>query len=243
MRIKFQNLSKKFNDERVLRDINFDEEITSLAIIGASGGGKSTLLKIIGGLMEIEEGAMFINGREIKFEENELLEYRKNIGFIFQQNGLFKHMTVLENIVHPLVYVHKYDKKVATDIAIKLLKRFGLEGERDKKPSELSGGQIQRAGIIRALAPKPKFLLFDEPTSALDPEYTIEVLDIIKELKNEGIEFIIVTHEMGFAKSACDKVLFLYNGDILEYGESSEIFHSPKTEELQRFLSKLLEYN
>lgn len=244
MRIKFENLSKKYRDDSlVLKDINFDDEIKSLAIIGASGGGKSTLLKMIGGLIEVEEGKIYIDDREISYVEKDLLEYRKNIGFIFQQNGLFKHMTVLENIVYPLIHVHNYKREIANDIAIKLLRKFGLEKEKEKKPSELSGGQIQRVGIIRALAPKPKFLLFDEPTSALDPEYTVEVLNIIKELKKEGIEFIIVTHEMGFARYTCDKVIFLHNGDILEYGDSEQTFTSPKTKELQQFLGKLLEYN
>ena len=152
-------------------------------------------------------------------------------------------MSVIENIVNPLVNVHNYSLDEAKKIAFSLLKRFGLENERDKKPFELSGGQKQRVGIARALAHKPKFLLFDEPTSALDPEYTVEVLDIIKELKEENIDFIIVTHEMGFARNACDKVCFLYNGEIIEYGESSEIFTASKTSELKKFLSKLLEWN
>ena len=245
MRVKLKNLSKTFQKENfILKNINFDEEIHSLAIIGPSGGGKSTLLKILAGLLPPTGGEVFIDNQPLDFnDEKKLRGYRKSIGFIFQQDGLFKHMSVIENIVNPLVNVHNYSLDEAKKIAFSLLKRFGLENERDKKPFELSGGQKQRVGIARALAHKPKFLLFDEPTSALDPEYTVEVLDIIKELKEENIDFIIVTHEMGVARNACDKVCFLYNGEIIEYGESSEIFTASKTSELKKFLSKLLEWN
>ncbi|NME36238.1 MULTISPECIES: amino acid ABC transporter ATP-binding protein [Fusobacterium] len=244
MKVKLKNLSKNFENNRsILKNINFNEEVHSLAIIGPSGGGKSTLLKIIGGLISPTIGEVEIDENKLSFSESELFKYRKSIGFIFQQDGLFKHMTVLENIIIPLIHVHGYSEEKAKKIALSLLKRFGLEKEINKKPFELSGGQKQRVGIARALAPKPKFLLFDEPTSALDPEYTVEVLDIIKELKDEGIDFIIVTHEMGFARHACDKVCFLYDGDILEYGDSSEIFTNPSSKELQNFLGKLLEWN
>ncbi|WP_027128336.1 amino acid ABC transporter ATP-binding protein [Fusobacterium perfoetens] len=244
MKVNLKNLSKSFENKRtVLKNINFHEEVHSLAIIGPSGGGKSTLLKIIGGLINPTSGEIEIDGNKLSFSENELFKYRKSIGFIFQQDGLFKHMTVLENIIIPLIHVHGYGEEEAKEKALSLLKRFGLEKEINKKPFELSGGQKQRVGIVRALAHRPKFLLFDEPTSALDPEYTVEVLDIIKELKDEGIDFIIVTHEMGFARHACDKVCFLYDGDILEYGDSSEIFTNPSSKELKKFLGKILEWN
>lgn len=244
MKVKLKNLSKNFENNRsILKNINFDEEVHSLAIIGSSGVGKSTLLKIIGGLIYPTSGEIEIDGNKLSFSENELFKYRKSIGFIFQQDGLFKHMTVLENIIVPLIQVHGYNEEQAKERALSLLKRFGLEKEINKKPFELSGGQKQRIGIARALAPRPKFLLFDEPTSALDPEYTVEVLDIIKELKDEGIDFIIVTHEMGFARHACDKVCFLYDGNILEYGDSLEIFTNPSSKELKKFLGKILEWN
>lgn len=244
MRIKLQNISKKFSDNNIiLNGIDFEDDVKSLAIIGPSGGGKSTLLKIIAGLVEPTDGSVEIDGKVLNFNENELLEYRRSIGFIFQQEGLFKHMTVLENIVNPLVNVHGYELEEAKEIALKYLERFGLQNEINKRPAELSGGQKQRISIIRAITFKPRFLLFDEPTSALDPEYTVEVLDVIRELKSEGIDFIIVTHEMGFARHACDKVCFLYNGELLEYGESSKVFTNPATPELKRFLSKLLEWN
>lgn len=243
MRIKLTNLSKNFSEGRkILDNINFDEEINSLAIIGPSGGGKSTLLKIIAGLLSQSSGELEIDGTIIGQTEDELINYRKSIGFIFQHDGLFKHMSVIENIVNPLVHVHGYEIDEAREIALMYLKRFGLEKEIDKFPHELSGGQQQRVSIARAISFKPKFLLFDEPTSALDPEYTVEVLDIINELKEEGVNFIIVTHEMGFARHACEKVCFLYGGKILEYGESSKVFTNPSSVELKRFLGKLLEW-
>ncbi len=244
MKIKIQELYKSFDSNTlVLENLNFQDEIHSLAIIGPSGGGKSTFLRILGGLLEPTKGKIWINHKEILFQEEELQEYRKTIGFVFQQNGLLNHMTSLENIAHPLREVHGYSKKEADKIATDLLIRFGLEEAIHKKPSALSGGQKQRVGIARAIAPKPQFLLFDEPTSALDPEYTIEVLNIINELKEEGIDFIIVTHEMGFARHACDKVAFLAENKLLEYGNSSEVFSNPKNEKLKTFLDKLLEWN
>ena len=244
MKIKIENLTKKFSENRyILKDINLNDDIKSLAIIGPSGGGKSTLLKIIAGLITPTDGKIEINNITLNFTEEELLKYRRSIGFIFQQDGLFKHMTVLENIVNPLVQVHNYEIEEAKKVALKYLTRFGLKDEINKRPFELSGGQKQRVSIARAIAFKPKFLLFDEPTSALDPEYTVEVLDIINELRDEGINFIIVTHEMGFARHACEKVCFLYGGKILEYGDSAKIFTNPSTPELKKFLGKLLEWN
>lgn len=244
MKIKLENLTKKFSNGKVILDgINLEDDIKSLAIIGPSGGGKSTLLKIIAGLIQSSGGSVEVDGILVPLSEDRLVEYRRAIGFIFQQDGLFKHMTVLENIVNPLIHVHNYDAEEAKRVAISYLERFGLKEEMDKRPHELSGGQKQRISIARAVAFKPKFLLFDEPTSALDPEYTVEVLDVINELRDEGINFIIVTHEMGFARHACEKVCFLYDGKILEYGDSSQIFSNPSTVELKNFLGKLLEWN
>ena len=244
MKIKIQDLSKSFiQGKDILKNLNFNDDIHSLAIIGPSGGGKSTLLRILGGLLAPTNGEIWINDKKINYEETLLHNYRKEIGFVFQQNGLLKHMTALENITHPLIEVHGYSQEEANKIGLELLTRFGLKNDIHKKPSALSGGQKQRVGIARAIAPKPNFLLFDEPTSALDPEYTIEVLDIIRELQTEGIDFIIVTHEMGFARHACEKVAFLADNQLLEYGNSEEIFNSPKNYKLQKFLKKLLERN
>lgn len=244
MKIKFEGLSKEFQDgKQILKSMNFCDDIHTLAIIGPSGGGKSTLLRILGGLIAPTSGRIWIDGEELSFDETSLHNYRKKIAFVFQQSGLFKHMTALENITVPLVQVHGYTKEAAFKRAMELLTRLGLNEDADKKPSALSGGQKQRIAIARAIAPKPKLLLLDEPTSALDPEYTNEVLDLVNELKNEGIDFIIVTHEMGFARHACDKAAFLSNGTLMEFGKSEDIFLSPKTDHLQKFLSRLLEWN
>ncbi len=244
MKIEFYGLVKQFDDDRViLKSIDFCDDIHTLAIIGPSGGGKSTLLRIIGGLILPTAGEIYVDGEKVSADENELQKYRKNIGYVFQQGGLFRHMTAIENITVPLIKVHGYSKEQAEERAGELLGRFGLLEEGHKRPAALSGGQQQRVAIARAIAAKPKMLLLDEPTSALDPEYTTEVLDIIHELKQQGIDFIIVTHEMGFARHACDKVAFLCDGQLMEYGESSRLFNQPETEQFRTFLGKLLEWN
>lgn len=244
MKVEFNGLSKEFQDNRIiLKPMNFSDDIHTLAIIGPSGGGKSTLLRIIGGLISPSSGTLFLDGMQLPEKEEELQKFRKKIGFVFQQGGLFRHMTARENIMFPLIKVHNYSEKEAKKCADNLIERFGMLNDADKRPFLLSGGQQQRISIARAIAPKPKILLLDEPTSALDPEYTTEVLDIVNELKDEGMDFIIVTHEMGFARHACEKVAFLYNGELMEYGKSNEMFNNPKTNELKNFLGKLLEWN
>lgn len=244
MKIEFQNLSKQFEDGKpVLKPMDFSDDVHALAIIGPSGGGKSTLLRIIGGLTAPTTGVLHVDGEMVDSKEASLLRYRRKLGFVFQQGGLFRHMNAMANIAVPLEQVHGYSHEEACGLAMELLARFGLKDDWKKKPAELSGGQQQRVAIARAVAAKPKLLLLDEPTSALDPEYTTEVLDIIHELKNEGLDFIIVTHEMGFARHACDKAAFLCEGTLMEYGESGQIFALPKTEKLRRFLGKLLEWN
>ena len=244
MKIEFRGLVKKFEDGRtVLDSLDFADEIRTLAIIGPSGGGKSTLLRILGGLILPTAGEVWVNGTPVPSGEEQLQRYRKEIGFVFQHGGLFRHMTALENITVPLTLVHSYASQEAAQRALELLERFGLKEDIHKRPSQLSGGQQQRVAIARAIAARPKFLLLDEPTSALDPEYTSEVLDIISELKNEGMELVIVTHEMGFARHACEKAAFLSEGRLLEYGGSAELFTSPQTRQLKQFLGKLLAWN
>ena len=223
--------------------MDFEDEVQTLAIIGPSGGGKSTLLRILGGLIAPTGGRLWIDGEEIIQNEAALLQYRKKIGFVFQQGGLFRHMSARDNIAIPLEQVHGFDRAASCERAMELLERFGLKDDAEKKPAALSGGQQQRVAIARAVAARPKLLLLDEPTSALDPEYTTEVLDVIRELKEEGMRFIIVTHEMGFARHACDKAAFLCEGSLMEYGESAQLFARPQTEQLKRFLGKLLEWN
>lgn len=243
MKVKLNQLTKCFGEHKVLDAIDFEDEITTLAIIGTSGGGKSTLLRILGGLIEATDGQAVINGQCITEKGASLLEYRRKIGFVFQQNGLLKHLTALQNVTMPLIKVHGYSKEKAEERAMELLNHFGLKKEAGKRPIALSGGQNQRIAIARAIAPNPKFLLLDEPTSALDPEYTIAILNMIQELKQEKMDFIIVTHEMGFARHACEKTMFLNDGRILEYGKSEEIFSEPKTPQLKHFLDNLLEWN
>jgi len=244
MKIEIKGLSKRFDDNRqVLDGIDFYDDISTLSIIGPSGGGKSTLLRVIGGLLPPSAGRLHINGAEIPRSEAGLVNYRKRIGYVFQQGGLFRHLTGFQNITVPIMKVHGFSKRAAEERAFGLLERFGLIHDAQKKPGALSGGQQQRIAIARAIAPKPEILLLDEPTSALDPEYTTEVLDMINELKLEGVNFIIVTHEMGFAWHACEKVIFLCEGRILESGLSGEVFTNPQTHQFARFLDKLLEWN
>jgi len=239
MRLEIKGLGKTFDGQKmVLKDIDYSGDIETLALIGRSGCGKSTFLRILGGLIPASAGIVLLGGEEAKDSE----DYRKNIGFVFQQGGLFFHLSAMENITLPLIKVHGLTKERARERAEELLTRFGLLGEADKKPAQLSGGQKQRISIARAVAPKPKMLLLDEPTSALDPEYTTEVLGMIRELKDEQLSFIIATHEMGFAYHACDKLIFMSEGSILESGYSKEIFAEPRTSALAEFLSKLLEW-
>lgn len=243
MKLKITNLYKSFENEvDVLKGINIDIDVSTLAIIGPSGCGKSTLLKIIGGLLDFNDGEITIDDLKLGHTEKELHQYRKKIGFVFQQSGLFKQLKVIDNITLPLEVVHGYAKKEARKRAMELLKRFGLEDSAQKMPAMLSGGEKQRVAIVRAIAPKPKVLLLDEPTSALDPEYTNEVLDVLSELENDGVKFIIVTHEMGFARHACHDILFMKDGKIFESGKSKEVCTNPQTPELEKFLSKLLEW-
>lgn len=244
MNIRIDSLSKSFSDrQQVLKGINYCDDIRTLSIIGPSGGGKSTLLRALGGLILPDSGTIWMDGEKLPNTEDELVRYRRNIGFVFQQGGLFRHMTGLENIIVPLVKVHGFSESAAKARAYELLERFGLTDEAYKRPRELSGGQQQRVAIARSIAPKPKILLLDEPTSALDPEYTSEILDMINELKQEDINFIIVTHELGFAWHACEKTAFLSDGVLAECGRSDEVFANPKTPQLRRYLSKLLQWN
>lgn len=244
MKIEFQGLTKQYDEEHVvLRQMDFSDDIHTLAIIGPSGGGKSTLLRILGGLLLPTAGQVSVDGEEVPTDEKALQAYRRKLGFVFQQGGLFRHMSAVENIALPLEKVHGYGRDEALRRAEELLERFGLGADGRKKPGALSGGQQQRVAIARAVAARPRLLLLDEPTSALDPEYTNEVLDVIRELKDDGMDFVIVTHEMGFARHACEKALFLCDGSLMEYGDSAALFEHPKTSQLERFLSRLLEWN
>lgn len=244
MNIRLDGITMVFSDgNRVLDDISFSCDAQALALIGPSGCGKSTFLRIAGGLLRQTAGTVTLDGIRQPNTEAELVQYRRKLGYVFQQNGLFRHLDAVSNIELPLKTVHGVDAARAHDIAMGLLQRFGLESAARKRPGELSGGQQQRVAIARAIAPNPSILLLDEPTSALDPEYTSEVLDMVAELRESGQNLMIVTHEMGFARRACDHVAFLYQGKIREHGASETIFERPETPELQRFLKKLLGWN
>ena len=243
MRIRLNGVTRRFGGATVLDGIDFDDEVTTLAVIGPSGGGKSTLLRILGGLLPATAGTVELDGAPVPADEPGLERYRARLGFVFQDGGLFHHLSACENVALPLRAVHGLSADEAAARADELLDRFGLAGEKDKRPAQLSGGQRQRVAIARAVAPRPRLLLLDEPTSALDPEYTTEVLNLLRDLKDEGTRFVAVTHEMGFARHACDKVAFLYGGRLLEYGASAQVFAHPQTPELARFLGKLLEWS
>lgn len=244
MKLKIENLTKCYGGKVILDNINFEaDSLKSLAIIGPSGGGKSTLLRIIAGLERPNTGSIWINGTKLEYKERVIREYRKSIGMVFQSYNLFPHLTAIENITLPMKVVHNKNQDIAENDAIGLLKKFQLFEHKDKKPHQLSGGQKQRIALARALALNSQFLLLDEPTSALDPELTNEVLDMMKELKSEEKQdLILVTHEMGFAKRACDETLFIVDGKIAEYGKSEDLFKRPKSDSLKRFLEKTFEW-
>lgn len=243
MEIKIDNLLKKYGENVILNNLNFGiEDVNTLVIIGPSGGGKSTLLRILAGLESNQEGYIEINKKEIPQDEDELLEYRKSVGVVFQAFNLFPHLSALENITLPLIKVHKIQKEIAEERGVKLLKRYKLEEHMHKRPHQLSGGQQQRVAIVRALALEVGFFLLDEPTSALDPALTMETLEAIRELKELKKNLILVTHEMGFAKHVADYVIFVAEGKVIEGGTPKEIFGNPKTQQLKEFLGKAIHY-
>ena len=243
MRLDLRNVSKQFGERQALRDVTLSvTDFQSLAIIGPSGGGKTTLLRLIAGLTTPETGSLSINGQPIDFSETALLAHRRSIGTVFQAYNLFPHLTARENVMLPLVKVHGLATQEALEIVETLFERFHLSAHADQRPAELSGGQQQRVAIVRAIAIKPRFLIFDEPTSALDPEMTAEVLDFIAELRNEGRDLIIVTHNMGFAREVSDRCVFIAEGRVLEEGSSTDVFGNPQHPLLANFLARVLRY-
>ncbi len=243
MQLELQHLTKRYGDHTVIDDItaNFDFPHV-LVLLGPSGGGKSTLLRLIGGLESAEIGSLAVDGQTVPTEEKPLRLYRGNIGTVFQSWNLFPHLDALANIMLPLTAVHGLTPDEARSRAEELLERLHLQGHGHKRPAELSGGQRQRVAIARAVAIRPKLLLFDEPTSALDPEMTAEVLEVIADLKSEGRTFILVTHAMNFARTVADQIAFLADGRILEQASANQFFAAPKSEVARRFLAKVLKY-
>ncbi|WP_417576794.1 amino acid ABC transporter ATP-binding protein [Phascolarctobacterium succinatutens] len=249
-KIKATNIWKKFNNLEVLKGIDLEvNEGEVVAVIGPSGGGKSTLLRCLNKLETIDKGSITIDGEELCRETSGGTEYVKNndvrriackMGMVFQQFNLFPHMTVLENLIEAPVNVQKRDKAEVIKEAEVLLAKVGLSDKRDVYPRKLSGGQQQRVAIARALAMKPAIMLFDEPTSSLDPELTGEVLRTMRELADEKMTMVVVTHEMGFAREVATKVIFMADGHVQEQGSPEEIFVNPKNERLKSFLKVIL---
>jgi polar amino acid transport system ATP-binding protein len=242
MKLEITSLTKRFGGQAALENLRLDSEARVLCFIGPSGGGKSTLLRILGGLETPDSGKVAIDGEPIPATERGLLSYRRKNGFLFQQFNLFPHLTALENLTLPLEKAHGRTAADARSTAEASLARFGLHAHSHKLPAQLSGGQQQRVALARAVAHQPRILFLDEPTSALDPEMTGEVLDLIRELAEEGQHIILSTHEMGFAKTVADRIAFLSGGRIIETAEPAEFFSAPSSAEGQRFLSRVMKY-
>ncbi len=239
--IEVKNLKKEFEGLQVLNGIDYKvEKGEKIVIIGPSGSGKSTFLRCLNLLEEPTDGEIWFDGVNITDPKNDINKMRQKMGMVFQHFNLFPHMTVLNNIIFAPTHLKLQTKEEATENAMRLLKRIGLEDKADEYPNRLSGGQKQRIAIVRSLAMNPEVMLFDEPTSALDPEMVGEVLDLIRELANEGMTMVIVTHEMGFAKEVGTKVVFIDEGIIKEENTPKEFFEHPQNPRLREFLSKVL---
>lgn len=231
-------ISKYFGDHKVLDEIS--EEIQDgevVVIIGPSGSGKSTFLRCLNGLEEVTSGSILVDGQDITQPDVNINQVRENLGMVFQHFNLFPHKTVLENLTLAPKLVKDKDAK---EKALRLLDRVGLLDKKDAYPASLSGGQKQRIAIARALCMDPKVMLFDEPTSALDPEMVGEVLEVMKDLADQGMTMVLVTHEMGFAKEVGDRILFMDKGQIIEEGRPEDLFNNPQEERTRDFLSKVL---
>lgn len=240
MVIKASGISKRFDKLEVLKNISLNiAEGEVVCIIGPSGSGKSTLLRCLNKLEDIHKGSITILDEDIVSTKN-INKLRENIGMVFQAFNLFPNYTVIENMMLAPLELKKMRRKEAEEKAIALLKKVGLEDKKDVYPNTLSGGQKQRVAIARALEMNPKIMLFDEPTSALDPEMVEEVLKVMKDLAQEGMTMVIVTHEMGFARDVADRVIFMDGGYIVEEGSAKELFTAPKTNRCQEFLAKVL---
>ena len=239
--IEVKNLYKSFGKIEVLKGINAEiHKGEVVVIIGPSGSGKSTFLRTLNLLEEPTKGEIFFEGVNITDPKININKHRQKMGMVFQQFNLFPNMTVLKNMTLAPIKLKKATKAEAEERAKKLLERVGLADRANAYPSQLSGGQKQRVAIVRALCMQPDVMLFDEPTSALDPEMVGEVLDVMKNLANDGMTMAVVTHEMGFAREVADRVLFIDEGIIMEEGTPEEVFGNPKSPRLKDFLSKVI---
>ena len=239
--VELTGVEKYYGDFHALKNVNLTVDRGEVVVvIGPSGSGKSTLCRTINRLETISEGSIKIDGKDLPQEGAELAALRSDVGMVFQSFNLFAHKTILENVTLGPIKVRKMSQKDADELAMQLLKRVGVDHQAQKYPAQLSGGQQQRVAIARSLAMKPKLMLFDEPTSALDPEMINEVLDTMVTLAKDGMTMVVVTHEMGFARKAANRVVFMADGEIVEVAEPEEFFTNPQSDRAKDFLSKIL---
>ncbi|MDO5507019.1 MAG: glutamate ABC transporter ATP-binding protein GluA [Corynebacterium casei] len=241
--IRMSGVQKFFDDFQALTDIDLEVKHGEVVVVlGPSGSGKSTLCRTINRLETIEEGTIEIDGTVLPEEGGQLAKLRADVGMVFQQFNLFPHLTILDNVALGPIKVRKMKKAAAEERAMQLLDRVGIGNQANKYPAQLSGGQQQRVAIARALAMTPKIMLFDEPTSALDPEMVNEVLDVMTSLAKEGMTMVVVTHEMGFARRAADRILFMADGEIVEDTDPESFFNNPQSDRAKDFLGKILSH-
>jgi general L-amino acid transport system ATP-binding protein len=238
-----RDVHKWFDDFHVLRGIDLSVDAGEVVVIfGPSGSGKSTFIRTLNRLEEHQKGQIVVDGIELTHDIRNIEAVRREVGMVFQQFNLFPHLTALQNITLGPIWVRRWPKQQAEEVALQLLERVGIPEQANKHPAQLSGGQQQRVAIARALAMQPKIMLFDEPTSALDPEMIKEVLDVMLELAGSGMTMIVVSHEMGFARAAANRLVFFDEGVIVEKGTPEEIFSHPREERTKLFLSQILQH-
>jgi general L-amino acid transport system ATP-binding protein len=241
--IELRNVNKWYGDFHVLKDINLEvHKGEKVVVCGPSGSGKSTMIRCINRLEEHQKGQIFVDGIELTGDVKHVEAIRREVGMVFQQFNLFPHLTVLQNLTLAPIWVRKMPKKEAEELAMQLLQRVKIPGQANKYPGQLSGGQQQRVAIARSLCMKPEVMLFDEPTSALDPEMIKEVLDVMVGLAQEGMTMICVTHEMGFARTVADSMIFMDRGQVVEVAPPKEFFANPKSDRTKLFLSQILSH-
>ena len=242
-KIILQDVCKSFGDFQALRNINLQvNKGERIVVCGPSGSGKSTMIRCINRLEEHDSGKIIVSGRELTSTVKDIDAVRSEVGMVFQSFNLFPHLTVIKNLMLALKLVRKMNKSQAREVAMRFLKRVRIPEQADKYPRQLSGGQQQRVAIARALCMNPEVMLFDEPTSALDPEMISEVLDVMIDLVNEGLTMICVTHEMGFARSIADSIVFMDYGEIVEMKPPDEFFENPESERTKLFLSQIISH-
>jgi ABC-type polar amino acid transport system ATPase subunit len=241
--IEIRALNKWYGDFQALKDVDLTvARGERIVVCGPSGSGKSTLIRCVNALEDHDAGTITVQGREVRKDSSSIAEARAEVGMVFQQFNLFPHLTILQNLTLGPIKARGLSRKEAEARAMKYLERVRIPDQAAKKPSELSGGQQQRVAIARSLCMEPRIMLFDEPTSALDPEMISEVLDVIIDLAQEGMTMICVTHEMGFARKAADRMVFMDKGEIIETGTPQAFFDAPKTERCRDFLSRILSH-